>query len=95
MCGLQASQRYADLFGSNHHDLKEFLEQRSTHRIALFLTQCRALSLKPKSKAKDLSGGSVLGPNPDTQFKSIHYNCRGADIVVCRQCRPAEAVTLT
>ena len=38
-------ERYADLLSSNHHDLKVFLEQRSTHRIALFLTECRALSL--------------------------------------------------
>ena len=45
--------------------LEAFLEQTLTHRVALFLTECRALSLKKRAKAKDLSDESVLGPNSD------------------------------
>ena len=45
-------ERYADYFGSNHHDLRGVLEQTSMQKIALFLTECRALSLKPKSESK-------------------------------------------
>ena len=37
-------RKYADLFTDVHdHDLRAFLTQDAVHRIALFLTECRAL----------------------------------------------------
>ena len=39
-------QKYADLFVLiDHHDLQNFLQQDRVHRIALFLTECRALRI--------------------------------------------------
>ena len=47
------SQEICKVFLQQYHDLKGFLEQTSTCRIALVCTECRALSLTSKSKATE------------------------------------------